>query len=68
MASRDPAFRRKQGVVVALAIAAALVVAAVGAHARDGFAGWVPAADDLATRRAFAVRWLLVDAMAKRHG
>ena len=59
MASRDSAFRRKQGVVVALAIAAALVVVAVGAHARDWFAGWVPAADDLATRLAFAVRWLL---------
>jgi hypothetical protein len=53
MAFRDPAFRRKQGVVVALAIAAALVV-----HARDWFAGMLPTADDLATRLAFAVRWL----------
>ena len=59
MATRDPAFRRKQGVVVALGIAAAIVVAVVGAHARDWFAGWAPAADDLATRLAFAVRWLL---------
>ena len=59
MAAADPAFRRKQGVVVALSIVAALVVAAVGAHARDWFADRVPTADDLATRLAFAVRWLL---------
>jgi len=59
MAAADPAFRRKQGVVIVLSIAAALVVAAVGAHARDWFADRVPMADDLATRLAFAVRWLL---------
>jgi len=59
MAARDPAFRRKQGVVVVLSIAAALVVAGVGVYARDAFAGLLPPADDLATRLAFALRWLL---------
>ena len=59
MAAADGAFRRKQGVVMALGLAAALIVLAVGAHARDWFAGLVPSADDLATRLAFALRWLL---------
>jgi hypothetical protein len=55
----DRAFRRKQGLVVGLSLAAALVVAAVGSHATAWFAGCVPAGDDLATRLAFAVRWLV---------
>jgi hypothetical protein len=59
MTHRDAAFRRKQHVVVALGLLATLVVAGVGGAARDWFAAWVPAADDLATRLAFAARWLL---------
>ena len=59
MTQRDAAFRRKQGVVVGLGLLAALVVVVAGSSAPRWFAGWVPAADDLATRLAFAVRWLL---------
>ena len=59
MTQRDAAFRRKQGVVVGLGMLAALVVVGVGSAAPRWFAGWGPAADDLASRLAFAVRWLL---------
>jgi hypothetical protein len=59
MAARDASFRRKQGLVVTQSLAAALVVAGLGLHARSLFAATVPDADDLATRLAFAVRWLL---------
>jgi hypothetical protein len=59
MTGRDAAFRRKQGVVVGLGALAALVVVGVGSAVPAWFAGWVPAADDLATRLSFAVRWLL---------
>ena len=59
MPEPDAAFRRKQAIGVALAIAAALVVALVGLRATTLFAALLPDADDLATRLAFAVRWLL---------
>ncbi len=59
MTSATERFRRKQGTAVALSLAAALVVAAVGLHARAWCAGLVPEADDLAARLALAVRWLL---------
>ncbi|MCK9684567.1 MAPEG family protein [Scleromatobacter humisilvae] len=52
-------FRRKQLLVVAQSAAAAMVVVAIGWHASSLFAATVPPADDLATRLAFAVRWLL---------
>ncbi len=58
-APRDAAFRRKQAIALAQAVAAALVVALVGLRATTWFAAWLPDADDLATRLAFAVRWLL---------
>jgi hypothetical protein len=60
----DRAFRRKQGLVVALSLAAALVVAAVGASATTWFAALVPAADDPATRLAFAARCLVAPGLA----
>ena len=59
MPAHDAAFRRKQAIGVALAIAAALVVALMGLQATTLFAGVLPDADDMATRLAFAVRWLL---------
>ena len=52
-------FRRKQLLVAAQSVAAALVVVMVGLHASSLFATSLPAADDLATRLAFALRWLL---------
>ena len=52
-------FRRKQLLVVAQSVAAALVVAIVGCHATSLCAASVPAADDIATRLALAARWLL---------
>ena len=52
-------FRRKQAIVVALSLAAALVVACVGASAATLFATLVPTADDLPTRLAFAARCLV---------
>ena len=64
MAVADPAFRRKQGVVVALSVAAAIVVAVVGLRARAWGAGWLPPADDPTTRLAFAARWLLAPGLA----
>ncbi len=60
----DPGFRRKQGLVAVLGLLAAAVVAVVGLHAIAWFSGWLPAADDLATRLAFAVRWLLAPGCA----
>ena len=59
MAADGAAFRRKQLIVAAQAVAATLVVVLVGLQARSMFAATVPQADDLATRLAFAVRWLL---------
>ena len=59
MAAGDRAFRRKQAVVVGLSVVAALVVVALGARATTLFASLVPAADDLATRLAFAARCLV---------
>ena len=59
MAADGAAFRRKQLIVAAQAVAATLVVVLVGLQARSMFATTVPQADDLATRLAFAVRWLL---------
>lgn len=64
MAASDPALRRKQGVVVALSLAAALAVLAVGASATTLFAALVPAGDDLATRLAFAARCLVAPGLA----
>ncbi len=60
----DSDFRRKQAVVAVLGLLAALVVAFVGLRAIGWFNGWLPAADDLATRLAFAVRWLLAPGCA----
>ena len=59
MAAHDAAFRRKQAIGVALSVVAALVVVLVGLRATTLFAALLPAADDIATRLAFAVRWLL---------
>ena len=59
MTERDVAFRRKQRVVVALGLLASVVVIGVGRAAPSWFADAVPAGDDLATRLAFAARWLL---------
>ncbi len=59
MTQRDAAFRRKQALGIALAIAAAAVVAWVSLSAPPLLAITLPDADDLATRLAFAVRWLL---------
>ena len=59
MTAHDAVFRRKQSIGVALAIAAALVVVLVGLCATTLFAAVLPAADDVATRLAFAVGWLL---------
>ena len=59
MTQRDGAFRRKQGTVVVPGLLASVVVAGVARAAPVWFADCVPAADDLATRLAFAVRWLL---------
>ena len=59
MDAHDAGFRRKQVLGIALAIAAALVVALVGLRATSLFAAMLPDGDDLATRLAFAVRWLL---------
>ena len=64
MAAHDAAFRRKQRIVVAQSIAAALVVALVSVRAKSLFATTVPDADDLATRLPFAVRWLLAPGCA----
>ncbi len=58
MTSRDPAFRRKQGVVILLSLLAAGAVVLLGSQARTLFASALPEADDLATRLAFAARWL----------
>ena len=59
MAGRDLEFRRKQGVVIVLSLAAAGAVVLLGMRARTVFADALPEADDLATRLAFALRWLL---------
>ncbi len=59
MTAHDPGFRRKQAIVIVLSLAAAGVVVLVGVRARMLFASVLPDADDLATRLAFAVRWLL---------
>jgi hypothetical protein len=59
VAARDIGFRRKQGIAVALSLLAAVVVAGVGCNSQAWFGGLVPPADDLATRLAFAVHWLL---------
>lgn len=59
MTTPDAGFRRKQAIGIALAIAAAAVVAVTGQQATVLFAGALPGSDDLATRLAFAVRWLL---------
>jgi len=59
MPTHDAAFRRKQAIGVALALAAALVVTLVGLRATTLFAAVLPDADDIAARLAFAVRWLL---------
>ena len=59
MTERNAEFRRKQGIVVALGLLALGVVAAVARGAPAWLADFVPPADDLATRLAFAVRWLL---------
>ena len=60
----DSGFRRKQAVVAVLGMLAALVVVFVGLHATAWFGAWLPAADDLATRLAFAMRWLLAPGCA----
>ena len=59
MEARDSGFRRKQGVVIALSLLAAIAVLLVGRNARTWCGGLVPPADDLATRLAFAAHWLL---------
>ena len=62
--ARDPALRRKQGVVIALGAAAAIVVLGVAASASTWFAALVPQSDEPAARLAFAVRWLLAPGCA----
>jgi hypothetical protein len=64
MTQRDAAFRRKQGIVIGLGGVAMGVVVAVGLGATAWFADFVPSADDLATRLAFAVRWLIAPGCA----
>ena len=64
MAASDSALRRKQGVVVGLSLAAALVVVALGSEATTLFAALVPAGDELATRLAFAARCLVAPGLA----
>jgi hypothetical protein len=64
MDARDSGFRRKQAVVVALSLLAAIAVLLVGRNARTWCGGLVPPADDLATRLAFAVHWLLAPGSA----
>lgn len=59
MTERNAQFRRKQGVAVGLSLLAVGVIAAVARGAPAWFADLAPPADDLATRLAFAVRWLL---------
>ena len=60
MGAREIGFRRKQGVVVALSLLAAIAVALLVGRTRGRCSpALVPPADDLATRLAFAVRWLL---------
>jgi hypothetical protein len=64
MAAPDIGFRRKQGIVVALSLLAAIAVAGGGCNAPAWFGRLVPPADDLATRLAFAARWLLAPGCA----
>jgi hypothetical protein len=64
MDAGDSGFRRKQGVVIALSLLAAIAVLLVGRNARTWCGGLVPSADDLATRLAFAARWLLAPGSA----
>ena len=64
MTGRDTEFRRKQGVVIGLGLLAMGAVAVVGHGATTWCADLVPPADDLATRLAFAARWLLAPGCA----